>query len=375
MKKQILTTLAFGLAVIVLLGGIKYMQFRAAIAQASANAMPPETVTTIMAGRSSWPESYSSIGTLAASRGVTLKAEEAGVVRQIFFESGQAVEAQQPLIELDVSVEEADLKGALAALERTRKDFERSRKLIDNKAISQSEFERSQTQLSEAQAAVESLRAKIARKKIVAPFGGKTGIRMVNVGQYLSAGDDLVPLYTLDPLFLNFSLPQRAVKDIAAGLAVKVTVDVFPDQEFDGKVTTVNPQINEVTRNLEIQATVPNPDGRLRPGMFSRVTVLLPKINEYVTIPSSSVYHLPYADTVFVVENSKDPSGKEFKTVRQQVVKLGPRRGNQAAIIEGLTPGEEVVTSGAFKLRPNVPIVVRNDLAPANDPAPQPMDS
>jgi len=375
MRKQIIYTLLSAALLISIIAYFKYRQIKTAM-ESGMHGPPPEAVTSIIASEQNWPDVYNSIGSLRASRGVVLKAENPGRVKNIFIESGEVVEQGKIILELDAAVEEADLKGAQASLHKQRKNFERSQNLIGRSAISQAEYELALAQLKESEAQVASLEARIKLKKIVAPFSGHTGIRTVNVGQYLSTGDQVIPLYTLDPLYVDFSLPQKALPDLTVGLEAKIVVDVFPNEEFLGKLTAINPQINEINRNVELQVSIPNPNQRLRPGMFVRIELVLPKSANYITIPASSVYSLPYADTVYViVNNMKNEAGVEYRGVRQQIVKLGPRRGNQAAIVSGLNVGDEVVTTGAFKLRPGLAVNVNNELAPSNDPAPKVSDS
>lgn len=374
-KKKILLGVGTVLVVIVLLGVVKFIKIRSAIAQNAAFAPPPEAVTSLVVKNLSWQRSLSAVGTLIASQGVTLAAEEPGKVVKIGFESGDKVEAGRVLVELDTSVESANLKGAEATLKRAKEELERTKLLKSKSIASQSDLDRANADASAAEAQVESLKAVIELKKVVAPFNGRTGIRMVNVGEYLSAGESVVPLHVLDPLFLNFTLAQREAALVQIGNEVVLKVSGMEDRVVKGKVHAINPQLDEKTRTLQVQATIPNTDESLKPGMFAAVEVILPQVDSVIAIPTSSISYAPYGDMVWVIEAMKAADGADYKGVRQQVVKLGAKRGDQVAVLSGLKEGEEIVTSGVFKLRPGGAIAVNNDFAPTNDPNPQPEQS
>ena len=361
--------------VICLLGGAKYFQIAAAIAQHAAFALPPEAVTTIVAKEESWKKIADAVGSLSPVQGVNLTSEEEGKVVKINFESGAKVEQGQVIVEMDTSVEEGNLKAALARLDKAQRNLTRVQALRATNAVSKEDLDNAESVFREAQGNVESLKGTIARKKIVAPFSGRTGIRMVNIGQYLAKGASIVPFHALNPLFVDFSLPQYLAGKVASGLEVTLSTDTIPGKIFSAKVTAVDPQVDPVTRTLKIQATVQNSDEVLKPGMFVRVQIFFPDEEKVIPLPGSSVSYAPYGDTVYVVETMKNPQGKEYKGIRQQVVKLGERRGDQIAILSGIKSGEEVVTSGTFKLRPNAAVLVNNVVTPSNNPAPHPSDT
>jgi membrane fusion protein (multidrug efflux system) len=362
-------------SLVIVLGVYKSISISAAIAQHANFAPPPEAVTSITASEVPWRSTLSAVGSLASVQGVTLGVEESGIVKAILVESGTSVERGQLLVELDSSVEEAQLRGSLARLDRARQELERTKSLKEKNAISKSEFDKAEAEYRSADSEAAALRAQIARKRVTAPFAGKVGIKEVNVGQYLTEGTPVIPLYALDPLYVNFTLPQQAIQELAPGQKVKVILEGDTDHETEGTLTAINPQVDERTRNVSLQATIRNEKELLRPGMFVRVIVELPKSQQVVAIPNSSISYEPYGDSVFVIETMKDPKGAEYLGVRSQIVKVGGQRGEQVAILHGLKPGEQVVTSGVFKLRPGAAIVVNNDFSPSNNPAPNPADS
>lgn len=375
MLRQIFVTIAVVGVVIFGIGYTKYVKVSAAIAQASSFAPPPEAITSIVAKSEPWPQSFSAVGSIAPVQGVTLSAEEPGKVTKIAFESGDAVQAGQLLAVLDVSVEEAQLKGAYARRDRAQRALSRSEKLRASNAVSQDDLDSAKSGYQSAAAEVESLQATIERKKIVAPFAGRTGIRMINLGQYVAAGTPIVPLHAPDPMYINFALAERTISELAVGQKIVVTVDAFPDRNFEGTITAINPQVDQATRNIQVQGTISNADLALRPGMFASIRVELPEVRSYITVPLSSISFAPYGDMVYVIEKGKDPKNPDALTARQQVVKLGKRRGDQIAIESGLSEGQEIATSGLFRLRPGATVIVDNKFAPSNEIAPTPADT
>ncbi len=365
-KKQILYAGAGTLAFIALLGLIKYFQISSAIAQNQNRKMPPEAVTSVIAKEEAWPQTFFAVGSLAATKGAVLSAERDGTVKAVNFESGSFVEKGAVLIELDSSVEEAELRGAQALLEDVERTLARSKSLRQSNAVSQSDLDSAIAKEREARAAVDALTNTIAHMRIIAPFSGTTGIRRANVGQYLTAGTPLVPIFEMDPLYVNFSLPQQSIGAVSAGNSIEIEIDSFPNEKFKGSISSINPQVDSTTRNIDLQAILPNPGTRLRPGMFAEVTVILPREDRYISIPSSSINYAPYGNTVYIIDRKKGEAGQESATARQQVVKIGPRRGTQIAILEGIKSGEEVITSGTFKIRPGAEVIVNNSVAPLN---------
>ena len=375
-KKQIFFGAAITLLIILALAGFKYAQISGAIAEMKKHQPPPAAVTTVETRQETWPVELTSVGELEPVQGTTLAAEELGRVSAIHFESGSAVKKGEVLVELDTSVEEAQLESAKAALQLAEAELKRQQALRSNNANAVSDLEKAEATHRGATALVSQLKATIARKKIVAPFSGKTGVRLVNEGQVIAAGTQVVSLQSFDTLYLNTTFAQRVASKLIPGLTVQFQVDSYPGRTFDGTVTSVEPRIDDKTRNISVQATVPNPRGELRAGMFARVALTLPQTDEVISIPSSSVSFAPFGDTVYVVQQMKDPAGGgDYLGVRQQIVKLGRRRGDLVAVLSGLKAGEQVVSSGAFKLRPGAPVVVNNNVAPGNDPAPVPADS
>ena len=357
------------------LGFIKFRQFQAAMAQAAAFQPPPEAVTTVVAGQDEWPVTQAAIGTTAPVQGVTVSADLPGIVDRIAFESGRYVREGDVLVELDTRQEKAQLAAAEAQRDLARVNFQRMDGLVTDGAISRADFDRAAAEQKQTEARVGEIRATIERKTIRAPFSGVLGIRQVHLGQYLSAGDAVVPLQSLDPIYVNFGVPQQEAGQLRVGRLVRVTADDLPGVALAGRVTAIDSVVDEATRNVKVQATFANPHGRLRPGMFVQVEAAAGASRAIVALPASAISYAPYGDSVFVVTDMKGPDGRTYRGVRQQFVKLGRARGDQIAVISGVKPGEEVVTSGVFKLRNGAAVQVDNKVQPANNPAPKPEDS
>lgn len=376
MVKRIIITL---IGIIVLIGGlagIKYLQIERMTAYGDNFMPPPEIVTTAIAKNDSWESLLTAVGSLEAVQGVVVTAELTGKVVHIAFEPGTRVKAGDLLVQQDTSVESAQLRAAEAALTLAKINFERTKKLVANKTVSQSDFDNADAQLKEAVAQADNIRAVIGKKTIRAPFAGRLGIRQVNLGQTLNEGDEIVSLQSLDPVYVNFLLPQQRLAQVYPGLAIRLTTDAFPGQVISGKTTTINPQVDAATRNIRIQATVENPAELLRPGMYVNVSVVLPDRIEVVTIPATSVLYAPYGDSVFVVEKQKNDSNKSSGLVlNQKFVRLGETRGDYVSIISGLTQGETVVSTGVFKLRNGQAVVIDNTLSPEFKQRPKPADA
>ena len=375
MAKRMVIMLAAVVVFLASIGFIKYRQIQTAVAQASAFQPPPEAVTTVVAQTQKWPATLSAIGSVQAVQGVTVSADLPGIVERIAFDSGRMVAEGQMLVQLDTRQEQAQLKAAEAQLGLARLNLERARGLRAEGIISQAEYDRVAAEDEQAKARVGEIQATIARKTIRAPFSGILGIRQVNLGQYVTGGDAVVPLQALSPIYVNFSVPQQQVAQLRLGSEVRVVADGASGGEFAGRITAVDSVVDEATRNVQVQATLPNRDGRLRPGMFIQAHVVVGAPSSVVALPTSAISYAPYGDSVFVVEDVKGPKGETYRGVRQQFVKLGSARGDQVAVLSGLTPGEEVVSSGAFKLRNGAAVHVNNDVRPANDLAPRPQDN
>jgi len=370
MKKRILFAVLGIVVVIAALAAVKAMQIRAMIEQGKKTVLPPETVTTALARAESWETSLTAVASLTSVQGVTVAAELPGKVVEIAFEPGTKVKQGDLLIRQDTSVEEAQLPGAEAQVTLTQSVLARNVPMLAEKIISQAEYDTAVAGNRQATAQVDTLRATIAKKSIRAPFGGRLGIRQVNLGQILREGDPVVTLQSLDPIFVNFALPQQELSRLRTGLPVRVTSDAVPGLAIDGRITTVSPLVDSETRNVQVQATVANPGEKLHPGMFVNVSVGLPARKKVVSTPATSVLYAPYGDSVFVVVDDKE--GKGGKVLRQQFVRLGERRGDFVAVTDGLPEGETVVSTGVFKLRNGQPVVVDNRLAPEFRLAPAP---
>ncbi|HXI03345.1 MAG TPA: efflux RND transporter periplasmic adaptor subunit [Candidatus Saccharimonadales bacterium] len=370
-----------GLMVLVLvtfigtLGFVKYRQIEAAIAQASSFQPPPEAVTTTIAKQEVWKPSLDAIGTVEAVKGVTVSADLPGIVQKIAFESGDRVTAGDVLVQLDTSQEQAQLKAAEARRDLARVNLERIRGLRAKGVTSQAEDDAAAAENDQAEASVGEIRATIERKTIRAPFSGVLGIRAVNLGQYLTSGDSVAPLQALDPVYVNFGVPQQDLAHVPIGAEVHVSAEGLPEAGLRGRITAVDSVVDSSTRNVQVQASFANPGLVLRPGMFVKTEVIRSEEDTVIPIPTSSINYAPYGDSVFVVEEMKRPDGATYKGVRQQFVKLGAARGDQTVVLNGVKPGEEIVTSGAFKLRNGAAVEVNNEVQPGNNPAPKPEDS
>ena len=376
MHKRILIGLSvlLGLgAIVAALLGAKAQQLKAM--DAAENVLPVEAVTTAKAQTQSWNPTLYSVGTLTSENGVTLSAEVAGTVAKIDFESGAKVAAGTLLAQFDVSVEAADLRAAEATAELAHLSAERVRELRSRDTLAQSELDAAEAQLKQATARVEAIHASIEKKTFRAPFSGTLGIRKVNIGQYVNAGQAIVELQTLDPIHVDFALPQQRVVDLSVGQTVEVTTDGVSGLKFTGKITALDPMVDPGTRNLSVRATLANEGARLRPGMFANVEVLLPAGEPVVVVPASAVLYAPYGDSVFVIERKKNAKGEEATTVRQQTVRLGLTRGDFVVVTSGVSAGDEIVSTGAFKLRNGAPVLINNSVVPAAELAPKPTNS
>jgi membrane fusion protein, multidrug efflux system len=376
MVKRMVAMLAVTALFVAALGFVKFRQVQTAIGQAAAFQPPPEAVTTIVATEQRWPETLSAIGTVAAVQGVTVSADLPGTVDRIGFESGRAVREGEVLALLDTRQEQAQLAAAESQRELAKANFDRMQGLLDEHVVSRAEFDQANAEYRQGDARVGEIKAAIARKTIRAPFSGLLGIRQVNLGQYLSAGTALVTLQSLNPIYVNFGVPQQAMSDVRAGRGVRVTEkDSTDGVEFSGRITAIDSIVDSSTRNIQAQATLSNPDGRLRPGMFVQAEVTLGSPSTVIALPASSISYAPYGNSVYVVADLKDPKGKPYRGVRQQFVKVGVARGDQIAVTSGLKPGDEVVTSGVFKLRNGAAVQVNNKIRPSNSLKPKPENS
>jgi membrane fusion protein, multidrug efflux system len=375
MAKRMFFMLAVVILVVAGLGFFKYRQIQTAIAMGSSFAPPPDAVTTVVAKSETWPSTLDVIGTTAAIQGVTVSADLPGTVAKINFESGQSVHAGDVLVELDTREERAQLAAAESDRDLAKINYDRDQQLVKEGVVARMQSDNSSAQQKSTDAKVGEIKATIERKTIHAPFSGVLGIRQINLGQYLAAGAAIVSLQALNPIYVNFGVPQQQALLVKTGRILELTSDDLPGVQFTGRVTAIDSVVNEATRNLQVQATLPNPGGKLRPGMFVQVQLGLGSSQKVIPLPASAINYAPYGDSVFVVTDLKDPKGKSYRGVRQQFVKVQGSRGDQVGVISGINPGEEIVSSGVFKLRNGAAVQVNNKIQAPNNPKPNPEDS
>jgi len=374
MAKRLILVLG---VVVVLLAGLGFAKFRQieSAVQASSFQPPPEAVTSVVTRREQWPATMNVIGTTEAVHGVTVSADLPGTVARINFDSGMAVHEGEILVELDTRQEKAQLASLEAQRDLAQQNFGRTQELLNAGVISRAEYDQATSQQKATEANVGEIKATIARKTIRAPFSGILGIRKVNLGQYLPAGSPIVSNQSLNPIYVNFGVPQQAAAQVHIGRSLHVTAEDIAGKVFTGNVTAIDSEVDPTTRNIQIQATLPNPEGKLRPGMFVQVELSLGASRDVIALPASAINYAPYGDSVFVITDLKDPKGQTYRGVKQTFVKVQGSRGDQVAIISGLNPGDEVVTSGVFKLRNGAAVQVNNKVQPGNSSAPKPEDS
>jgi membrane fusion protein (multidrug efflux system) len=373
MKKRMVLMLTVVIAFVATIGGVKFLQIRAAMAQQGSFQPPPEAVTTVVAREEPWEASINAVGSVVAVNGVTVSADLPGLVEQIVFQSGQPVNRGDVLLRLDTRQERAQLVAAEAQRELSRVALRRAQELLPNGVIPQSTHDQADAEFKQAVARVSEIQASIDRKTIRAPFSGTLGIRQVNLGQYLAGGAPIVSLQALQPVYVDFSVPQQEVGLLTAGTPVHLKSDAAGSEV--GKIAAVDSVIDESTRNARVRALFDNRALKLRPGMFVEAQLARGAQTSAITLPASSISYAPFGDSVFIVEDVKGPGGKTYRGVRQQFVKLGGSRGDQVAVTTGVKPGEEVVSSGAFKLRPGSAVEVNNSIRPANNAVAKPEDS
>jgi membrane fusion protein (multidrug efflux system) len=383
------------LAIVVFLVGTKVFQIVTMIKVGKKMVPPPVAVTTATVKQVEWQPLRPAVGTLTALRATTLSAELTGTVREIGFQNGSLVKQGQVMVRLDTSAEQAQLQSAVADLGLAKQTLDRAENLRKQEVNTQAELEAAQARDKQARATVVNLQAIINKKIIRAPFDGRAGIRAVELGQVVSPGTPIVSLQTVSPIYAEFQLPQQALADVKLDQKVVVKVDVFPGATWDGTVTLINPEVDPITRNVRMRATVENKDGRLNPGMFASVEVEAGQAHQALVVPATSVIFAPYGDSVFVVQQKKDdpapaaesgkapppapkkapaPDGKPELVARQEFVRLGERRGDFVQVLNGLNGGETIVSNGAFKLRNGQSVMVNNALAPPADFVPVPVD-
>ncbi len=361
-------------AILIFVVGIKALQIGKMMS--SPKMLPVTTVTSAPVKEEDWAPRLSAVGSVSAAQGAVVSTELGGTIGEIRFENGAQAKKGDVLVRLDVSQEEALLRSAEAEAELARTDLERARDLVSKKVISKAEIDAAESKFNRLNAIVDQMHSNIAKKTIVAPFDGELGIRQVNVGQMINAGQQVVALTSLDRVYVDFALPEQNVSKLTKDLEVSVRADALPGREFKGKLTAINSMVDPITRNVPLQATLENPDHALRPGMFAKVDVMLPETKKTIVIPGSAVSYAPYGDSVFVIEKQKEPkSGGESLVLRQQFVRIGEVRGDFVAVKQGLKPGQEVVGTGVFKLRNGMAVTINNDLAPKPELNPAPADT
>ena len=377
-KKKIFGICIFGVLALALLFliGTKMLSFKAMVDAGKLMGPIPESVSTFITERQSWIDSVQAIGSIEPDKGVRLDAEVAGLVSAINFKNGQHVDAGTVLVQLDVTVESTLLNSNKASAHLAELELVRAKRLRGTDSIAQSQLDRAQADFDKATAEMKNLEAIIERKTIRAPFSGRVGIRQINLGQYLSMGSPIVTLQSYDQVFVNFTLPQKAIARVATGMKITLRSDVYPEHTFEGSVTAISPQIDPVTRTVKLQGTLENEDERLRPGLFVKVSVILPNKNDVLVVPATSIVYAPYGNSIFKVTTATDEvSGLETTIVKQSFIRTGKHTGDFVSILEGLQEGDEIVSAGAFKLNNGMSITVRNDLAPIPELAPSPKNS
>ncbi len=369
MKRKIAVALLIVVVVVAGLAGVKALQISKLIGAANSFAVPPETISSAVAAEQKWPDSLTAVGSISAAQGVTVASEVAGTVTEIDFESGAVVTRGDLLVRLDTSSEAAQLRAAEAQVELARLNAERLRTLRTSNVVSQSEVDTAEAALKQNQANADEIRAVIEKKTIRAPFAGRLGIRLVNLGESLDARKAIVSLQSLVPVYGDFSLPQQALSVLTTGLVVQVTSDAYPGQTFVGTVTAINPDLDATTRSVSLQATFANPNQLLRPGMFTRMEVVLPGEQTVLAVPATAILSAPFGDSVYLIE---PVAGSTNLVARQQFVRTGRPLGDFVSVVSGLKPGDRVVSSGLFKLRNGAGVVINNDIVPKSSTSPNP---
>jgi membrane fusion protein (multidrug efflux system) len=338
--------------------------------------LPPATVSTMVVETTAWQPKLSSVGNVRAFRGVELSTEIGGLVQTVPIKSGMDVKEGELLIKLNDASDVAQLNSLKALADLAKVINERDRQQLEIQAISKNVFDTSKADAKSKQAQVEQQTALVAKKNLKAPFSGRVGIVMINPGQFVNPGDKLLTLQTLDPIFVDFNLPQSNAEQIRVGQEIVVTTDAFKGSSFTGKVTAVSPKVDTNTRNIQIEAQLANPDKKILPGMFANVNIKLGDEVKLLTLPQTAVTYNPYGSTVFIAKptGKKDKQGKPALEAQQVFVTTGPTRGDQVAILKGVDEGATVVTSGQLKLKNGTPLIVNNKVLPSNSPNPQPQE-
>ena len=368
LRRRMLIMLGVVLLIVLVLGAYKAFSVYTMI-QGFSKPKPPISVAVATVAEQPWQMRLPTVGTLKALQGVNLSLEVAGTVKDVQFESGQKVRAGQPLVQLDSAVESALLETAQADLGLAQLDYGRGSQLVGSQAISKGEFDRLSAQLQKNKATVNQLKASLAKKHIVAPFSGTIGIRQVDVGDYLASGTVIATLQDISSLYVDFYIPEHAVPKVALGQAVQVEVSAYPGEQFPGSVSAINPKVENSTRNVLVRATLANPNGKLLPGMFTSLDVLLPNPAPQIVVPEGAITYTLYGNSVYAVaekktdggEVEKDASGKPVLIAERRFVETGERRGGLVLVTKGLNAGEQVVSAGQLKLDNGTPIAISPD--------------
>ncbi len=356
--------------VAVIFGGVFSFKYYVGlkIEKAMSERKPPlVSVTAGEAATDTWQPVLTAVGTFYAVNGVQVTGEVAGLVTDIRFESGQEISKEEPLVQLDTRTDRDALESLLAARELAQIQFERMQTLVKRSMAPQSDLDEARAKYKQARAEVARQQTLIEKKTIKAPFSGVLGIRQIDLGQYSAPGTPVVRLQSLDPIYVRFSLPQQNLKDVRLQQEVKVRVDAWPDKDFQGSITAIEPSVDETTRNFHIQATLDNPDKILKPGLFGQVAVQLPSQKEVLTLPQTAINYNPYGDVIFILQKSQEEiEGRPVFTASRRFVTTGEKRGDQVAISKGIEPGDLVVTVGQHKLREGARVQINNDVKPDN---------
>lgn len=368
------------LIVVAVIGGaiVGFNMFRAKMIGEflAGRTAPPQTVTAMQVQASEWVRELGAIGTLRAVRGVDLSFQLGGMVTKVEFASGQEVQANQVLARLYDADEAAKLRQLEANVKLAEINLRRTRQQLTVQAVAQSQADNDLAALESARAALDQQAALLTKRVLRAPFAGRLGISTVNPGQYVSPGEVVVTLQQLDPVLVDFYLPQQELGRLAIGQEVTLKTDAFPGQVFAGKITAISPRVDANTRNIQVEASVPNPKSQLMPGMYVDLRLVIGQPENLLTLPQTAVSYNPYGDTVYLVlDDGRDAEGKPKRKARQTFVTLGPRRGDQVAVLKGLEAGQTVVTSGLMKLKNDTPLVIDNSVQPPNNPTPTPQEN
>ncbi len=364
-----------GIVIVVVVAGalaaVKTMQIRTMMAFGASFAPPPETISSAVAHEEKWPETLPAVGSVSAAQGVLVSPEIAGTVSEIAFDSGATVKQGDLLVRLNTASEAAQLQAAEAQVELARLNAERARQLRADKTVSQSELDTAEATLKQAQANAESIRATIDKKTIRAPFAGRLGLRLVNLGEQVEAGKAIVSLQSPSPMFVDFSLPQQNLSQLATGLKVLATTDAYPGKKFEGAVAAINPDLDTASRSLRVRAQFANTDELLHGGMFVQVEVILPDEKPALVIPSTALLSAPYGDSIFVINTPTNAASTNL-VVQQKFIRTGRSYGDFVSVESGLKAGEKVATAGIFKLRSGMAVIENNELVPPASETPTP---